>query len=447
MAQVISLTPLCADLGRSLALRGQKLLLEENLAEIVPELAPLTLYLTIKEMGLDEGAPLLLAASAEQRQAIVDLECWPDDDFDGAELDAWLTPFAQAGPSELAAAFLSLDAEVQVLFFQQSLRIIDHRALGDEHDDRGDVEEAALADLPEGRNHVKTPDGQFTLFDLSEEREVPPFALLDALFAEPEGIREAYRLLTAARTEMASPLAEEAHYFRTARLSDLGFCSPEEGARLFARPPKAAPQKGRPSKFQARAVLPATMALVLRDTTPLFCQALDAIEDPEQLLALEHEWLNLVNAAIVGYRARYTDVAAISETASMVRDALSLALEVELEKRAGQTASELLVELPLVYLFQCAIAAIRPLSDQARAASKTPAFEAWLGVSPTPEAGTPEGLARLFFHALASPRPLWQGESPHAPRKRAFWRTLEDVERSQVTLNELIDRVERGHVR
>ena len=466
MAQIIALTPLSADVARALATRGRRLLALDNPEEVVPALLPLTLYFTLKELGLDEAAPLLRAASDDQRQHIVDLECWDHDEFIADELDAWLAPFAEAGHHELAEAFLGLDEEVQVLFLQQSLRIIDHRALEGEEQDRGLLEAEALTDVPEGANHAQTPDGHFTVFDLTRDREVPPLALLDALVREPEGAGDAYRLLTAARTELPSPLCDEAYQFRNSRMEELGFRAPAECASLFAPPARAVPRKPSPlgtghatalapgAVDNEQAIMPAVIALALRDPDPLFSRALAAISDSRALRSLEAEWMGLVNAALVGWGQKPKDVDAVANVALWVRDALGLGLEALLAD-AGQNASaaaapsasaatsalvELILTVPLAYVFQRGMECIRPLAARARQAAALPAVAAWLAAFDE-EVDSPEGLAKSFVRNAASPRPLWAGQVPHRPRLRQLWQRAAQLRESEEMLKEIVARI------
>ena len=60
------------------------------LARKVARLEPLEAYFIVKELGVSDAMPLLRFASAEQLQAIVDLDCWVEERPDPAELDAWL---------------------------------------------------------------------------------------------------------------------------------------------------------------------------------------------------------------------------------------------------------------------------------------------------------------------------------------------------------------------
>ena len=127
---VITLTRFRADLARSLSRRADKLIEAPNLREQVQALEPLEAYFIVKEVGLDSALPILKAATPEQLQAFVDLDCWVNDAPDPVELDGWLSAFASDGPEALATAFLSLDEELQVWFLSETLIV--YEAQGDE---------------------------------------------------------------------------------------------------------------------------------------------------------------------------------------------------------------------------------------------------------------------------------------------------------------------------
>ncbi|MBI3180174.1 MAG: hypothetical protein HYZ27_10960, partial [Deltaproteobacteria bacterium] len=189
---VIELSRFRAQLSRALQRRGKRLL---ESPEQITALAPLEAYFMIKELGVGDAGPLLLQVSGEQLRTFVDLDCWKGDQPDIVEIDAWLAPFAALGAEALARAFLSLDLELQVLVLAESLHI----------HDAGDEEPPEPSP---GAPRSTTPDRYFIIDAMAaDEREVHPFRLVEALYAHD--VNEAFRLLTAARAELRSPLEEE----------------------------------------------------------------------------------------------------------------------------------------------------------------------------------------------------------------------------------------------
>ncbi|MBC7795181.1 MAG: hypothetical protein H7Z43_15860, partial [Clostridia bacterium] len=106
---VITLTRFRADLARSLSRRADKLLEAPNLREQVEALDPLEAYYLVKEIGLDSALPILRAATPEQLQTFVDLDCWVQSEPDASEMGVWLSAFAEEGFEALANAFVGLD--------------------------------------------------------------------------------------------------------------------------------------------------------------------------------------------------------------------------------------------------------------------------------------------------------------------------------------------------
>lgn len=458
-ADVIALSRLRADVGRSLAQRGHALLEASDLEEQVIAMPAMSLYYTIKELGVDEAAPLLLAASDEQRQAFVDLDCWDADTFEADELDAWLAPYLQHSPDALADAFLALDEEVQILFLQASLHISDIRAETD-----GDVATHAPDAPPEDVPNRQMPDGSLGLSDITNDREVPPFALIDALMGR--SMSDTYRLLAAARGEMLNSLQEEAFHFRTARLMDVGFRPAGEAARLFAAPPvqlakrtadalaavaqaeqAQTAQPGEASRKPAAAhgpsVMPAIYAAVLRDPAPLFTRALAQISDEAQLVRLESDLVWLINAGIVAWGFAAKNIEQVHDVANWVRDTLSLGLEQLTQQQPQVSLPAWLGAVPLMHMFQQGMAAVRPLGVQARQGMALPHVVAWLEEQDAAagEADSPDVMARAFLRGLASPRPFWAGFAPERPRAKRVWQTLQDVQQTQVVLDALLARL------
>ena len=425
-AEVITLSRFRVDLSHALQRRGSKLLEAEDMPAQMAELPPLEAYYIIKELGVDEALPLLQHATPEQWQACVDLDCWEDGLFSAVELDAWMAPFANEGKAALAEAFLGLDSEVQIMFLAQLLRVYDVRA-----------EEAP--EPGEDTLHMTTMDGHFILHAIPDrDREVEPFALVEALY-RTDG-EAAFGLLMAAKWELTPELEETAFNFRAGRMEDMGFPPPDAANRLFGRPPAQPPAELLPPLHTH---VPALYAAALHSNS-LFTQALGEIHDAALLQRLESECVYLVNAALVAYGESPRDLQHSTQVAARVRDSLSLGLQTLLQAQDGAVTPsacvQLLVQWPLLHLFQHGHQAVVPLQRAAQQLAADPIVAAWLNLATIPE-DDPQAADRTFLAALANVRPLWGGSEPLKPLAKRAFSCVEDLAAAEARLQALSERL------
>lgn len=221
VTNTIELTPLRADLTRALTRRGDRLLAATDLAEEVAALEPLEAYYIVREIGFDQGLPILLKLNQKQMRTCVDLDCWDRYDFAIDSLDEWLATFSLAGPETLAETFFSLDYVTQLLFLSKTVIVYDP-----------DTDQIPQKDIGKGTARAMTPDS-FYLLELKEEMvfKLHPFTILDALYQYD--LTATHQLLTEVRVDLTTQIEEEALRFRNGRLQDIGFVSPDEAAILF----------------------------------------------------------------------------------------------------------------------------------------------------------------------------------------------------------------------
>jgi len=420
------------DVVRALARRGKALLAADDLAEQVRALEPLEAYFVVKEIGVGDAAPILKLASAEQLQTFVDLDCWSDDRPDLAELDAWLSTFAAAGPAALARAFLSLDLELQVLFLAHALEV--HEAGGDEVPEQRD-------DVP----RMTTSDTFYVLEAPDQDRELHPFALVEALYMADN--EEAYRLLTAARWELQSTLEEIAFQMKSGRLEDLGFPPLAEAVNIFAAPrldeTVAAP-------VPPPVTLPAIYAARLEEGS-ILTRALHRVTDPAVVAVVESDLVYLINAAVVAYGDSPRDIQHVSEVAALVRDTAALGLEVLLEHERHHSkgtaadaadAALLLGRRRVRDLFKVGHHEAVRLQKAARALGSDPVVAAWLN-QPSLEKDdySQDRLDRALIKALVGARPLYGGFDPIKPDRLKAFGSKAELEEAEARLDAISRRV------
>ena len=430
-SSLITLSRFRADISRALGRQGKKLLDSATLPAQVAALAPLEAFYMIKELGVENAVPILLHTTEEQLQTCIDLDCWHADTFSPTELDAWLAPFASEGPEVLAEVFFRLDGELQVMFLAASVDIADVR-----HDEIVDTD-----DEP----RYATADGFFILQSKDPDREVDPFALVEALYRAD--MHEGFRLLTAAKWEIAITLEEQAFVFRAGRLEDLGFPPPEAAARLFARPAQTPPALvgGPPMP----AALPALYAGVLLEGS-LLTRGLGRIVDTATLQRLEAELVYLINAAVVAYGESPRDISHVGDIAARVRDILSLGLDVMLSpagplafdagEDAAARAAQVLTDAPLMHIFQHGSLATTPLQRQAQSMGRDAVIAAWLNKDVN-AVDDPEAADRAFLQALSKARPLWAGVDPFHPQRTRAFASQNEIAQGQARLDALAQRL------
>lgn len=433
---VVNLSRFRADLSRALARHGKRLLESDDLAEQVPQLAPLEAYFAVKELGVDEAVPILRHCSREQWQIFIDLDCWRDERPDPLELDAWLAPFAAQSPELLVDAFLQLDEQLQVLFLASQLNIYDARS-------------DAIPEAPKSVTRATTPDDFFVLEPLpSREREVEPLALVNALYAHDQQL--AFRILTAAKWELLAPLEEEAYRFRSGRLEDLGFPATERAQSIFASPP----QRPRTSPSQTppppETSLPAAYAAPLTEST-LLARAMAHVDDPRLVEHIEGDLLHLINSAVIAYGEAPGDLRQVTEIACRVRDTLSLGLEQLLspetpladagDEQVARQAARLLAEWPLRDVFAHGHHTVLPVARAASALARDPVVGNWLeGVETEADDYSQDRADRAFLRALASPHPLHAGRDLMRPDSSNAFASKSELEAAEKRLDALAER-------
>src|SRR4051794_9428487 len=90
-ADVIPLSPFRAEVGRARRLRrADALLAERDVEAAVRALPGDELYYVLHELGHEDAAPLLAAATSEQLQVVLDFAVWQRDRIDPDGLAEWL---------------------------------------------------------------------------------------------------------------------------------------------------------------------------------------------------------------------------------------------------------------------------------------------------------------------------------------------------------------------
>src|SRR5512133_1797758 len=292
------------------------------------------LYFTVRDIGLSDAALLVQLASPEQFKTFLDLEAWSGDRFQPRRALPWIRA-ARAGAhldprasTRWARKLAALDPEVLFLLLRDGLRL---------HDLEQDPDPEFESD-----HFMRTPEGRFVVEFVAEGTEYLALrGIIDDLYAEDAF--KATRLLSAVRWELPSELEETGYRWRSGRLADLGYPSPEEARSWFARPPRGpAHQAGPPAR-------PAGFLATLQAGSRLERAAAALPADEREVL--ERELVAAANAVLVADAIEPSDVEAVRQAFEAARAMLELGLE----RLAGDDparAAEVLAATPVKRLFQ-----------------------------------------------------------------------------------------------
>ena len=220
--------------------------------EIIRSLDAQALYGLIHEAGLNDAVELVLYASADQVQAIVDFDCWTRDAFELPRFSTWLEVLLQRDDAEFAEMIDRMDPEPLVLWIREQIAIFQW----EEDRDLLDTVSDPVISSPDGVYALVIPEDDGTVSQLIRH-------LLDRLYSM--NILTGHRFLEAARWELSSDLQETAYRFREGRLGDLGFVPFHEAQEVFAfvDPPAWA------AKARALATDPETAPLTISEAGAL----------------------------------------------------------------------------------------------------------------------------------------------------------------------------------
>ena len=428
------------NLSRSLTTRGKNLLASDNLVQAVSELEPLEVYFIVKELGIGTATPILLAASADQLQAFVDLDCWESDQLNLVELDAWLAPFAGLGPHALTAAFLSLDEEIQVVYLKQALVLL----VKEDKDDNPSTGRPVPS--------MTTPDHTFVVevVDPEADREIEPLELVRALyrFAGPS---RAFSVLMQAHGEMVGSLTEQAYQFRSGRLQEMGFPTPEDAKQLFTPPPSEAPGVVPPKLGDSLRHLPAVYASPLEGES-LLSIALSRVESQALAEHLESSLMYLVNRAMIAYGEPPRHIDHAKTIAERTTATISLGLECLLsadtpispESWGGyaEDAERLLHAWPMRDLFRRGFQASIELRRAAHDLISDPVAQNWFTRHENEtDDYSQDRRDRAFLRALLAEHPLESGFNPLKPDEVRAFGSKTALEQAAARLNTLAGRL------
>src|SRR5439155_13487771 len=297
--------------------RRDLILCAPNAQRLVRSFAAESLFHTLKEIGLEDGAELLSLASGEQVCALVDLDCWKKDRLETAMLLNWLEVIVEAGGRAVGELLNSIDRDLLVLLLRRFVRI--HR-----RDDPEEPEEDA-----EGPEVFELDEHYQIFFHCRDARTPLVRSLIEALYDRD------YSYFVTVMEEtwwgVDSDLEEAAFRLRNARLQDRGFPDYYEAQQIY-RPLPADKLEERSEPLGRFAgddpeALPQDRALIHpEDAGSFFSQVLHAGFSGEAASGLRHELAYLVNRVLVAEVVDFADRDRVAENIRVAHDTVNLAL-------------------------------------------------------------------------------------------------------------------------
>lgn len=382
------------------------------------------LYLTVRDLGPLDAAPLLKMASRTQILHLLDLESWRADRFDAVRCGGWVALLLEADEPALLRFLSNVDESVLALLFAQWIRIEPI-----EYEDGATVHGHGISEAGTEKGFV-TPDGYY-LFAPVVPAHAPAIRQLVRLLYDNDPERY-QRVVWASIWELPSQLEEDALHWRQSRLEEHGFpahddalgaYAPPSGARAHPEPLPAMDDDGLHSSRLPLAHLDRRSALV---------QAIERLPS-SGLDRVAHGLVSLANRLMVADGADVGDPDSHRTAMRKAAGFVGIALETRSADRP-EVVGVTLDEIPIEELFREGYARAAELQSRAREWLRS----AWAG-------GDPETLdlldtpIRQRMRALLEPRPKYfeAGDQAESGRMRDF-ESLVEIHQAQLAL-ELAD--------
>lgn len=319
--------------------------------QVVRQLPSQSLFMVVKERGLESSADLLGMASLEQCRLLSDFDLWHGDVLNEESLWGWLAITDETDSLELLQKFIKfIDLKIIAVLIA---RYVDVK-----------VFDEPTEQAPGPGFH--TPDKGSTWIGIKTENPDHHFLLARLLALIFESSAEVfYQLLATQSVATVSMLEEEAFIERTKRLAAEGIPDAELSASVHAPLSLAearreieerAPHKViedirsiEPLVYEARA-------------TRLFAELLRTVGDHD---ALEMEFTFIMNAAVVRWGVDFSDQPKVLELAEQVKGAINLALERVTKDGDGSVLSAY-TALGLGKLYRLGLTELMALRSRAR---------------------------------------------------------------------------------
>lgn len=194
----------------------------ENPESAIRKLSPLDFYQGIVSISAEFVQDALIYSSIEQFTALLDIDCWQDDEFNKMKAMVWLTKMFERSNvgQDMFEKFRSLEEEYQLSMINSQISFID----AEEYD--------LLSDLQRG-TYIPLPDHQSFYKILSQDDVAQNFfqKMIDA--SMHHDIEFLMSFLAYSTYSIPAESEFQLQQFRRARLEEEGFFSYEEAIQTF----------------------------------------------------------------------------------------------------------------------------------------------------------------------------------------------------------------------
>ena len=322
--------------------------------QMVRQLPAQSLFMVVKERGLESSSDLLGMASLEQCRLLSDFDLWHGDSLSEENLWNWLALTDETDSLELLQKLVKfIDLKLIAILIG---RYVDVK-----------VFDEPTEQAPGPGYH--TPDKGSTWIGIQTENPDHHFLLARLLALIFESSAEVfYQLLATSSVATVSMLEEEAYIERTKRVAAEGIPEPEVAASVHAPYSLIEAQRDLHDKTPCVTIedIRGIEPLVYEArSTRLFGELFRVVPDHE---ALEMEFTYIMNAAVVRWGVDFSEQSKVLDLAEQVKGAINLALE-KLTKDGSSTVSEAYKGLGLGKLFRLGLTELMALRSKARKVS------------------------------------------------------------------------------
>jgi hypothetical protein len=323
----------------------------ESPEQVVRQLPAQTLFMVVKDAGLNAASELLSMASLEQTKLLTDFDLWSGDTLNEEALWEWLALTDDTDSLELLQKFIKIvDLKLLAILIGKYVEV--------------KVFEEPTEQPPGPGFH--TPDKGFTWIGISMESADKHFLLARLLALIFESSAELfYQLISVVTVATVSMLEEESYQERMKRLAAEGIPEPEVAAAIHAPYSMAEARVELGASFERKPVedLRAIEPLLYESrATKLLAELVRDVSDREEL---ETEFTYIMNGAVVRWGIDFCNQESVVDLAERVKGAINIGLE-KISRELSTMPVESYKKLGLGKLYRLGVTELLALRSKAR---------------------------------------------------------------------------------
>ncbi len=333
-------------------------------AKLVAMLPEQEVYLTLKEIGLEDATPLLSLMNRVQIQYVNDLETWRKERFQPPDLLKLLKIVHQCGEDKFAEWLETLDPELLVLLLQHYGRV-------SKFDITKDPVEAT--DEP----YSITFDGYYRYHPFQQEMGAALSPVLRILQARNP--RRYGMIMESTYADQRAEVEDEALRYRSGRLAEQGIPGFDEACEIYRYLSEEQFHRyvwETSTAIHPRSTAPALYPVRLLPSESFLRKALVALGDHPETDRIRMELASLGNKVLIADGLEVTTVDLLRYALEKVTGFLTLGLEI-LAGRNVEEAAQWLARTWLHYIFRLGYGRVHRLALEARRARDRMGFR-WI---------------------------------------------------------------------